>query len=140
MPSLTMDMERQGLAVDHLLIDRGYINSALVDDVLGRRGTIVCKPWKSHNGRLFPKSAFTLNLRDRTIDVPTGPGATLFVRHRRRIRSRRVRSLSRALAMHHRRVRPRALGRHCGERAAPAAASQADPDRPLDARRCESAR
>jgi hypothetical protein len=72
MPSLTMDMERQGLAVDHLLIDRGYINSVLVDDVLGRRGTIVCKPWTSHNGRLFPKSAFRLNLRDRTIECPRG--------------------------------------------------------------------
>jgi hypothetical protein len=72
MPSLTRDMEQQGLAVDHLLIDRGYINSALVDDVLGRRGTIVCKPWKSRNGRLFPKSAFRLNLRDRTIACPQG--------------------------------------------------------------------
>ncbi len=72
MPSLTVDLERQGLAVDHLLIDRGYINSTLVDEVLRRRGTIVCKPWKSHNGRLFPKSAFTLNLRDRTIACPDG--------------------------------------------------------------------
>jgi hypothetical protein len=71
-PSLTVDLERQGLAVDHLLIDRGYINSTLVDEVLNRRGTIVCKPWKSHNGRLFPKSAFTLNLRARTIACPTG--------------------------------------------------------------------
>jgi hypothetical protein len=72
MPSLTLDLERQGLTVDHLLIDRGYINSTLVDEVLRRRGTIVCKPWKSHNGRLFPKSAFTLNLRDRTIGCPNG--------------------------------------------------------------------
>src|SRR5690242_17356339 len=56
-PSLTADLARQGLAVDHLLIDRRPINSPLVDDVLRRRGTIVCKPWKSHNGRLFPKSA-----------------------------------------------------------------------------------
>src|SRR5216684_2136710 len=72
MPSLTIDMERQGVAIDQLLIDRGYINSGLVDDVLGRRGKIVCKPWKSHNGRLFPKSAFTLNLRDRTIECPQG--------------------------------------------------------------------
>lgn len=71
-PSLTVDLERQGLAIDHLLIDRGYINSTLVDEVLRRRGTIVCKPWKSHNGRLFPKSAFTLNLRDRTIACPNG--------------------------------------------------------------------
>jgi hypothetical protein len=72
MPSLTVDMARQGLAADHLLIDRAYINSTLVDEVLSRRGKIVCKPWKSHNGRLFPKSAFTLNLRDRTIACPNG--------------------------------------------------------------------
>jgi hypothetical protein len=65
-------MERQGVAIDQLLIDRGYINSGLVDDVLGRRGKIVCKPWKSHNGSLFPKSAFRLNLRDRTIECPQG--------------------------------------------------------------------
>ena len=32
MPSLTVDLARQGLSVDHLLIDRGYINSTLVDD------------------------------------------------------------------------------------------------------------
>src|SRR4029077_16911911 len=70
MPSLTIDMERQGVAIDQLLIDRGYINSGLVDDVLGRRGKIVCKPWKSHNGSRFPKSAFRLNLRDRTITCP----------------------------------------------------------------------
>jgi len=72
MPSLTVDMARQGLDVDDLLIDRGYINSALVDEVLGRRGTIVCKPWTSRNGRLFPKSAFTLNIRTRTIECPNG--------------------------------------------------------------------
>ena len=72
MPALTTDLAQQGLDIDQLLIDRGYINSMLVDDVLSRRGKIVCKPWKSHNGRLFPKSAFTLNLRDRTITCPNG--------------------------------------------------------------------
>ena len=71
-PSLTTDMERQGLDVDHLLTDRGYINTTLVDDVLRRRGKIVCKPWKSQNGSQFPKSAFSLNLRDRTIECPLG--------------------------------------------------------------------
>jgi hypothetical protein len=71
-PSLTVDMAHQGLDVDHLLIDRGYINSPLVDEVLARRGTIVCKPWTSRNGKLFPKSAFTLNIRDRTIACPNG--------------------------------------------------------------------
>jgi hypothetical protein len=48
MPSLTLDTEHQGLEVDHLLIDHEYINSTLVDEVLGRRGTIVCKPWTAH--------------------------------------------------------------------------------------------
>jgi hypothetical protein len=72
MPALQHDLERQALTVDHLVIDRGYINSTLVDEVLRRRGKIVCKPWKSHNGHLFPKSAFTLNLRDRTIACPNG--------------------------------------------------------------------
>lgn len=72
MPSLTVDMAHQGLDVDHLLIDRAYINSPLVDEVLARRGTIVCKPWKARNGKLFPKSAFTLNIRDRTIACPNG--------------------------------------------------------------------
>ena len=71
-PALTVDMAHQGLDVDHLLIDRGYINSALVDEVLARRGKIICKPWRSHNGKLFPKSAFTLNIRNRTIECPNG--------------------------------------------------------------------
>jgi len=71
-PALTIDLAHQGLDVDHLLIDRGYINSTLVDEVLARRGTIVCKPWPSRNGRLFPKSAFTLNIRNRTIACPNG--------------------------------------------------------------------
>jgi hypothetical protein len=72
MPSLAADIAHQGLDIDHLVIDRGYINSTLVDDVLHRRGKIICKPWTSRNGRLFPKSAFTLNMRDRTIECPNG--------------------------------------------------------------------
>jgi Transposase DDE domain/Transposase domain (DUF772) len=71
-PALTSDLARQALTIDQLVIDRGYINSTLVEEVLRRRGKIVCKPWKSQNGRLFPQSAFPLNLRDRTIACPNG--------------------------------------------------------------------
>jgi Transposase domain (DUF772)/Transposase DDE domain len=71
-PALTVDLARHAVLIDELLIDRGYINSALVDEVLRRRGKIVCKPWQSHNGRLFPKSAFALHLRDRTLTCPAG--------------------------------------------------------------------
>ena len=72
MPSLTVDMAHQGLDVDHLLIDRGYINSTLVDEVLGRRGKIVCKPWTSRNGQpvsqvgLHAQSSATARSRART--------------------------------------------------------------------------
>ena len=111
MPSLTIDMERQGLAVDQLLIDRGYINSTLVDDVLGRRGKIVCKPWKSHNGRLFPKSAFTLNLRDRTIACPNGQVQRFSFGTVVEFDPDVCDRCPRARAVHHRRPRPWPLGR-----------------------------
>jgi hypothetical protein len=47
-------------------------NRSLVDEVLGRRGTIICKPWTSRNGSLSPRSAFTLNISSRTIECPHG--------------------------------------------------------------------
>lgn len=71
-PALQTDLAHQGVRIDELMIDRGYINSALVDEVLARRGTIVCKPWTASNGVLFSKAAFRLNLRDRTITCPAG--------------------------------------------------------------------
>jgi hypothetical protein len=37
-PALQSDLARQALTIDQLAIDRGYINSPLVDDVLRRRG------------------------------------------------------------------------------------------------------
>ena len=69
-PALAADIERQGLQIGELYIDRGYINSQVVDDVLSRRGEIVCKPWDSKNKGLFPKSAFKLDMRARTITCP----------------------------------------------------------------------
>jgi hypothetical protein len=71
-PALKADIERQGVRISELFIDRGYINSALVDEVLSRRGDVICKPWKSTNGKLFPKSAFRLDMRERSITCPTG--------------------------------------------------------------------
>jgi hypothetical protein len=72
-PELQADIERQGLTVGELYIDRGYINSRLVDDVLGRRGEVFCKPWvpQNTNGQ-FTKAQFRLNLRAMTITCPAG--------------------------------------------------------------------
>lgn len=55
-----------------LHIDRGYIASVLVNDVLGRRGEVFCKPWVARNGKLFSKSDFVINMRSRTIQCPAG--------------------------------------------------------------------
>jgi len=71
-PLLKADLERQKLLIDELHIDRGYVNSSLVDDVLAARGEVLSKPWRARNGDLFPKSAFKVNIRDRTIECPSG--------------------------------------------------------------------
>lgn len=71
-PSLTADISAQGLTIDALYIDRGYINAPIVDEITQRRGTIVCRPWVARNGKLFTKGDFHLNMRDRTITCPAG--------------------------------------------------------------------
>lgn len=58
--------------IGSLHIDRGYIGSSLVQDVLERRGEVLCKPWVARNGKLFAKTAFAINMRARTIRCPTG--------------------------------------------------------------------
>lgn len=71
-PALQEDIERLGLNIGELYIDRGYINSSLVDDVLSRKGVVVSKPWRTKNGGLFTKSEFTLDMRRKTITCPDG--------------------------------------------------------------------
>jgi hypothetical protein len=71
-PSLVADITSQGLTIDALYIDRGYINAPVVDEILARRGRVICRPWLAHNGTLFSKRDFTLNMRDRTITCPAG--------------------------------------------------------------------
>ena len=58
--------------ISALHIDRGYIGSSLVQDVLARRGEVLCKPWVARNGKLFTKADFVINMRDRTIQCPAG--------------------------------------------------------------------
>jgi hypothetical protein len=71
-PSLVADIATQGLTIDALYIDRAYINAPIVDEILARRGRVVCRPWLAHNGTHFSKRDFTLNMRDRTITCPAG--------------------------------------------------------------------
>jgi hypothetical protein len=71
-PALKADVERQKLRITELYIDRGYINSALVEEVLARKGEVICKPWASKNKKLFAKAAFKLDMRSRLVTCPSG--------------------------------------------------------------------
>jgi hypothetical protein len=69
---LEKDMTFLQRPIGGLYIDRGYINAAIVNNVANDNGEIVCRPWLSRNGKLFPKSLFAINIRDRSITCPEG--------------------------------------------------------------------
>jgi len=69
---LAADLQRLTTRIAELYTDRGYINAPLVDEVLAARGEVICRPWRAHNGKLFAKTAFTINIRDRRITCPAG--------------------------------------------------------------------
>jgi hypothetical protein len=71
-PELKADIDRQRLTIGGLYIDRAYIKSDVVGQVLDEGGDIFCKAWMSRNGGLFPKALFKMNMRDRTITCPSG--------------------------------------------------------------------
>jgi hypothetical protein len=73
-PDLATDMAQMGFVPDELQIDRAYLNSSLVEQVVERGGEVVCKPWKGSNGKpgLFAKKDFKINVRDGTITCPAG--------------------------------------------------------------------
>jgi hypothetical protein len=70
--SLEGDLRYLQRAVGELYIDRGYINAPMVNHVLDGGGQIICRPWRARNGKLFPKSRFDINVRDRAITCPAG--------------------------------------------------------------------
>jgi hypothetical protein len=74
LPSIEQDLARLGRPVGELHIDRAYINSAMVDSVLGTGGTIRCKPWVPRNAHpgVFTKRAFKIDVRSMTITCPAG--------------------------------------------------------------------
>jgi hypothetical protein len=66
------DIERQHLQINELYIDRGYIKSPAVEEILAQGGDVICRPWVARNGDHFPKSYFGINMRDKTITCPIG--------------------------------------------------------------------
>lgn len=71
---IAADILRQGLHLVELHIDRAYVNSSVVDDLLASGGKVFAKPWGARARRpdLFTKRDFTIDLRTQTITCPAG--------------------------------------------------------------------
>lgn len=72
MPPLKEDIAALERCVGELHIDRGYIASPIVNEVLADGGLVICKPWVPQNGDFYSKADFKLNLRAMTITCPAG--------------------------------------------------------------------
>ncbi len=72
-PSLSADISAQGSQIVELYIDRAYINTDLVQDVLDRSGTVACRPWRTTNKGLFAKGThFTFDTDYQAVTCPAG--------------------------------------------------------------------
>lgn len=79
------DIERQGLKLKELHVDRAYVNSPVVVALSASGGTVVAKPWPLRAAKpgLFSKADFRIDLRTKTITCPANqvepfePGETV---------------------------------------------------------------
>lgn len=74
-PALQADLMIWGLRIESLSIDRAYVNSLLVQEVIASGGTVLAKPWSGRNSRapeLFGKRDFKIDMRAHTITCPAG--------------------------------------------------------------------
>jgi len=69
---LDADIQAQGRNIGDLYIDRAYISSQVVPQVLARGGDVVCRPWQQTNGGRFTKEDFAIDLDAETITCPAG--------------------------------------------------------------------
>lgn len=66
------DLSHQRIEIGELYIDRGYIASVVVDEIVAAGGEVICRPWQFANRGRFAKADFDINIRDRTITCPQG--------------------------------------------------------------------
>lgn len=72
LPILRDDLDQQRVTIGELFVDRGYIASDVVADVLAEGGDVICRPWQQPNGGRFTKAEFDIDMRARTITCPNG--------------------------------------------------------------------
>jgi hypothetical protein len=68
------DIERQGFTLQEAHVDRAYVNSPVMEEIIGRGGEVFAKPWALRPARpgLFSKADFRIDLRTQTITCPAG--------------------------------------------------------------------
>ncbi len=80
--AIEADLERQGLELGELHVNRAYLSSTLVRERTGEL-EVYCKAWAVRNGGRFPKSEFCLDWERQRIRCPAGvqmhfePGGTV---------------------------------------------------------------
>jgi hypothetical protein len=64
-------VHRQGRSIGELYIDRGYLSSDTVDELVANGREVICRPWSPRNrGDLFTKTDFDINVEQMTITCP----------------------------------------------------------------------
>jgi len=63
---------RDGRKLGELHIDRGYISSPLIGQLIESGSVVRCKPWVPRNGDLYTKRDFDIDLKRMTIKCPNG--------------------------------------------------------------------
>lgn len=71
-PDLEADLAAQNLKVAQLQIDQAYLDSSLAESVRKAGGSVLCRPRVSHNGTLYRKQDFAVDLQAMTVTCPGG--------------------------------------------------------------------
>lgn len=72
LPMLKDDLDEQQIEIGALYIDRAYIASDVVEELVTGGGEVICRPWQQPNHGKFTKADFEFDMRARTITCPKG--------------------------------------------------------------------
>lgn len=82
---MVADIQHQGLQLVELHVDRAYVNSPVVEELIAAGGHVFAKPWgvRARRSDVFTKRDFKINLQMQTVTCPAGevevfePGETV---------------------------------------------------------------
>lgn len=68
----------QNRSIGELYIDRGYLSSEVVDEIVARGGEVICRPWSPRNrDNLFTKADFEIDVDRMEITCPNGESMSI---------------------------------------------------------------